>query len=130
MLPVAAARVRLHMMARTVLLALCLLLCDRVPAFPKGSVVPKEDTWNPHHISGLPIEVQQYIASICKGPPSAMHECATYFPPEHRWRINLEYLQCKGLGQYRYGNQCLDVDFVEVGSRVRLTSKQYRGCGF
>jgi len=51
-------------------------------------------------------------------------------PREHRWRINLEYLECKGLGEYRHGNQCLDVDFVEVGSHFRPSSKQYRACGF
>jgi hypothetical protein len=33
-------------------------------------------------------------------------------------------------GEYRHGNQCLDVDFVEVGSHFRLASKRYRGCGF
>lgn len=118
------------MSARTLFLAACILLCSELPAVPKGSVVPKEDQWNPHHIAGLPIEVQQYIAGICKGPPRAMHEFATYLPPEHRWRINLEYLQCNGLGEYRHGNQCLDVDFIEVGSRFRLSAKQYRGCGF
>jgi hypothetical protein len=118
------------MTARTLSLALCLLLSGHLPAFPKSNVVPKEDTWNPHHITGLPIEVQHYIADICKGPPRAMREFATYSPPERRWRINLEYLQCQGLGEYRHGNQCLDVDFVEVGSRFRLASKQYRDCGF
>jgi hypothetical protein len=118
------------MTARTLLLALCLLLCGHVSALAKGSVVPREDVWNPHHITGLPTEVQQYIAGICKGPAEAMHEFATYLPSEHRWRINLEYLQCKGLGEYRHGNQCLDVDFVEVGSHFRPSSKQYRACGF
>jgi hypothetical protein len=118
------------MIARALLLTVSLLGGSDVSVSAKGSVVPKEDTWNPHHISGLPIEIQQYIAGICKGPPSAMHEFATYLPPEHRWRINLEYLRCNGLGQYRHGGQCLDVDFVEAGSRFRLSSKQYRDCGF
>jgi hypothetical protein len=34
------------------------------------------------------------------------------------------------LGEYRRGNQCLDVDFVAVNSRFRLVDKQYRDCGF
>ena len=66
----------------------------------------------------------------CKGPPSAQHEFATYSAQERRWRINLEYLRCDGLREYRRGNQCLDVEFVAAGSRVRLARKQYRDCGF
>jgi hypothetical protein len=34
------------------------------------------------------------------------------------------------LGEYRRGNQCLDVDFVAVGSHYRLASKHYADCGF
>jgi hypothetical protein len=59
-----------RMRARTLLLALCLLLCGELPAFAKGSAVHKEDTWDPHHIDNLPVEVRQYIDGICKGPPS------------------------------------------------------------
>ena len=105
-------------------LALCLLLCSQLPAFSKGSGVGKDDPWNPHHIENLPVEIRQYIAGICTGPPSAQHDFATYSPHERRWRINLEYLRCKGLGEYRRANQCLDVDFVEVGSQFRLAGKQ------
>lgn len=112
------------------LLAVCLLLCSELPAFSKSSAVHKEDPWDPHHIRDLPVDVRQYITGICKGPPRAQHDFATYSPHEKRWRINLEYLQCNGLGEYRRGHQCLDVDFVEVGPRFRLSEKQYRECGF
>ena len=112
------------------LLAMCLLLCSELPAFSKSSASNKDDPWNRDHIENLPVNIRQYIAGMCKGPPSAQHEFATYSPHEKRWRINLEYLRCNGLGVYRRGNQCLDVDFVEVGSRFRLASKQYRDCGF
>jgi len=88
--------------------------------FPKGSAVNRDEPWNPEHIDNLPVEVRQYIVGICHGPASAQHDFATYSPHEKRWRINLEYLRCKGLGEYRRGNQCLDVDFIEVGSRFRL----------
>jgi hypothetical protein len=118
------------MTVRVLLLALCLLLCGELPALSKGSAVNRDDPWNPQHIDNLPIEVRQYIVGICHGPASAQHDFATYSPQEKRWRINLEYLRCKGLGEYRRGNQCLDVDFIEVGSRFRLAGKQYRDCGF
>jgi hypothetical protein len=118
------------MTVRTLLLALCLLLCSELPAVSKGSAVNKEDPWDPRHINNLPADVRQYIAGICKGSSQAQHDFATYSPHEKRWRINLEYLRCNGLGKYRRGNQCLDVDFVEVGSRFRLAGKQYRHCGF
>jgi hypothetical protein len=94
------------------------------------SAVNKNDPWDPHHIDGLPAEIRQYVAGICKSPPSAQHDFATYSPHEKRWRINLEYLRCDGLGEYRRGNQCLDVDFVAVGSHFRLIRKQYADCGF
>ena len=119
-----------RMTVRTLLLALCLLLCSELAAVSKGSAVNKNDPWDLHHIDDLPAEIRQYVAGICKGPPSAQHDFATYSPHEKRWRINLEYLRCDGLGEYRRGNQCLDVDFVAVGSRFRLVRKQYADCGF
>jgi hypothetical protein len=118
------------MIVRTLLLATSILLSSELPAVSKGSAVIHDDLWNPHHIDDLPAEVRQYIIGICRSPASARHEFATYSPREKRWRINLEYLQCNGLGEYRRGNQCLDVDFIEVGTRYRLGSKAYRDCGF
>src|SRR5262249_12145346 len=114
------------MTVRTLLLAVCLLLCGELPAISRAGG-GKDDPWNPQHISTLPAEVRQYIAGICKGPPRAQHDFATYSPHEKRWRINLEYLQCDGPpSEYRRGNQCLDVDFVAEGSHFRLANKQYR----
>jgi hypothetical protein len=118
------------MTIRSLSLASILLLCSEFPSFPKGSAVLHDDPYNPHHIERLPAEVRQYITKICKGPARAAHDFATYSPGERRWRINLEYLQCEGLGEFRHGNQCLDVDFIAVGSGFRLGSKQYRDCGF
>jgi hypothetical protein len=115
---------------RTLLVALCLLLCNEPSALSKGSSVGKDDPWNPSHIDSLPADIRQYIAGLCKGSPRAQHDFATFSPQEKRWRINLEYLQCDGLGEYRRGNRCLDVDFVEAGSRFRLARKEYRDCGF
>ena len=118
------------MTVRTLLLALCLLLCSELPAVSKGSAANKEDPWDSRHMDHLPAEIRQYITGICKGPARAQHDFATYSPREKRWRINLEYLRCNGLGEYRRGNQCLDVDFVEVGPRFRLSDRRYRDCGF
>ena len=118
------------MAVRTLSLALLLLLCSEAAAVSKGSAVNKNDPWNPHHIDDLPAEVRQYIAEICKGPASAQHDFATYSPRERRWRINLEYLRCAGLDKFRRGNQCLDVDFIQVGARYRLGTKAYRDCGY
>ena len=118
------------MTARTLLLALCVLLLSELPAAPRASSGNKHDIWDAHHIDNLPPEVRHYIEGICKGPPAAQRDFATYLPTEKRWRINLEYLRCNGLGAYRHGNQCLDVDFVAVGSHFRLVRKAYAECGF
>jgi hypothetical protein len=128
--PVGSLAGRIDMAKRTLSLAAVLLVCGVHFAFPKGGSFVKDDPWDPHHISDLPNEVRQYIAGICKGAPRAQHDFATYSPQQKRWRINLEYLDCKGLGEFRRGNQCLDVDFVEVGSGFRIASKTYRDCGF
>lgn len=116
------------MAKRSWLLALGLLACSNLQAVA-GSM-NKHDPWDSHHIGGLPSEVRQYIAGICKSVPAAQHDFATYNPHERRWRINLEYLRCDGLGEFRRGNQCLDVDFVAVGSQYRLASKHYADCGY
>lgn len=118
------------MAALGALLGSFLLLCSALEANSRSSGVVRDDPWNPHHIDGLPAEIRRYIATICKGPPAAQHDFATYAPQEKRWRINLEYLRCDGLSSYRRGGQCLDVDFVEAGSRFRIASKRYRDCGF
>ena len=119
-----------RMTIRTLVVALCVLLCSQVTAGSKGSAVGRDEPWNPRHIDDLPSEIRHYIAGICRGQPSARHDFATYSPHEKRWRINLEYLRCEGLADYRHGKQCLDVDFIEVGSQFRLARKQYRDCGF
>ena len=96
------------MTVRTLLLALCVLLLSEVPAAPKSSGSGnRHETWDTHHIDNLPPEVRHYIEGICKGLPAAQHDFATYLPTEKRWRINLEYLRCSGLSEYRHGNQCL-----------------------
>ena len=114
------------MMARILLLTTAILISSELPGVSMGSNVIHDDPYNPHHIDDLPADVRQYIARICKDQVSAAHDFATYSPRVKRWRISLEYLRCNGLGEYRRGNQCLDVDFIEVGTRYRLGTKVYR----
>jgi len=117
-------------MKRSLLFVVLVASCVPV-AGAMASEINHDDPWNPHHIDNLPAEVRQYITSICKGTPSAQHDFATYLPSEKRWRINLEYLRCEGLDRnFRHGNQCLDVDFVAVGSHYRLARKEYAACGY
>ncbi len=115
---------------RNLLLLLCILQASASPALSKSPTSNGDSPWNQGHIDSLPPDVRNYIAGICRGAPVAQHDFATYLPSERRWRINLEYLRCDGLGVYRRGNQCLDVDFIEVGSHFRLARKQYATCGF
>jgi hypothetical protein len=116
------------MAIRSWLLIFVLLACSSLEAIA-GSM-NKDDPWDSRHISNLPTEVRQYIAGICRSAPAAQRDFATYNPRERRWRINLEYLRCDGLGEFRRGNQCLDVDFVSTGSQYRLASKHYADCGY
>lgn len=118
------------MIARILLLTTTVLLLSELPATAKGSAVIHDDPYNAHHIDDLPADVRQFIAGICKSPASARHEFAVYLPREKRWRINLEYLRCNGIGEFRRGNQCLDVDFIEAGTRYRMGAKTYRDCGY
>ncbi|MCP1831824.1 hypothetical protein J2R76_000251 [Bradyrhizobium sp. USDA 4532] len=118
------------MTIRTPFLALCLVLLSIPPALSKGSVGNKHDPLDPNHVDNLPPDVRRYVAGICRGTPVAQHDFATYSPQEKRWRINLEYLQCSVIGEYRKGNQCMDVDFVAEGAHFRLVRKTYAACGF
>lgn len=118
------------MWIRAFLLGLSLMVCAALPAGARSGGVGHDDPFNSEHIDVLPSEVRHYIAGICKGPARAQHDFATYLPSERRWRINLEYLQCEGLGAFRRGNQCLDIDFVGNGSHFRLARKSYAECGF
>ena len=118
------------MKVHILMLALPILLSSELPAVSKSSIGRNDGPWNSDHIDSLPSEVRQYIAGICRGPASAQHDFATYLPSEKRWRINLEYLHCEGLGAFRRGNQCLDVDFVGDGSHFHLARKGYAECGF
>lgn len=119
------------MTIRIPVVALCFVLLGVSPVLAKGgSVGNKHDPLDPHHIDGLPLDVQQYIAGICRGAPVAQHDFATYSPQQKRWRINLEYLQCGVIGEYRRGDQCLDVDFVAAGAGYRLARKTYAACGY
>jgi hypothetical protein len=65
---------------RSALLCCFLLLCSTLEVSSKASGGARDDPWNPHHIEGLPAEVRQYIASICRGPAVAQHDFATYLP--------------------------------------------------
>ncbi|MBV9065012.1 MAG: hypothetical protein JO004_04495 [Methylobacteriaceae bacterium] len=65
------------MTIRTLSLVFVLVFCAASPAISKGSNVVKDDPWNPDHVANLPAEVRQYIAGICKAPPSAQHDFAT-----------------------------------------------------
>jgi hypothetical protein len=125
-----AHRRRYRVTIRMLLFALSLLLWSDLPAVSKGSNPYKDDPWNPQHIDNLPVEIRQYIARICGGAARAQHNFATYSPREKRWRLNLEYLQCNGLGESRRGSQCLNVDFVAVDAHFRLARKQYANCDF
>ncbi|GIQ71728.1 hypothetical protein BraRD5C2_01640 [Bradyrhizobium sp. RD5-C2] len=118
------------MKVHILMLTLPILLSSALPAVSKSSIGHNDGPWNADHIDDLPSEVRHYIAGICRGPATAQHDFATYSHREKRWRINLEYLRCNGIGAFRRGNQCLDVDFVEQGSRFHLGEKQFRDCGF
>lgn len=115
------------MIVRTLLLSCSLLLASKLLAV--GSPFT-DHPYNPRHIDQLPPQIRNYIATICKGPAKAQHHFGTYSPAERRWRIHLEYLRCDGLSDFRREHQCLDVDFIQVGSRFRLASKQFRDCDF
>lgn len=115
------------MRKQALLLASALLACPSVHA----RSINKGDPWDPSHINNLPVIVRDYVSTICKGPPRAQRDFATYNPQERRWRLNIEYLRCAGLApNFRQGGNCLNVDFVDVGSGYRLARKQYAECGY
>jgi hypothetical protein len=105
------------MWIKPLLLGLAIALGSQLPAAGRSAGTGHDDLWNSDHIDLLPIEVRQYIAQICKGTPRAQHDFASYLPSEKRWRINLEYLRCEGLGTFRRGNEELSRNLGDDGVR-------------
>jgi hypothetical protein len=49
-----------------------------LPAFARGGLHLLDPAWNPQHISGLPAEVRNALAHMCRDP-QAEHQFARYF---------------------------------------------------
>jgi hypothetical protein len=120
---------RIDMAMRTLSLAAVLLFCGIYSAFPWGNV-SKDDPWVLTILKICPPRFGNTSQASAKG----RREPNMILQPTHHsrgvggsiWNIST----ARAWGEFRRGNQCLDVDFVEVGSRFRIASKQYRDCGF
>ena len=62
------------------------------PAFARGGL-HLEDRWNPQHLDGLPAEVRNALARMCRGS-RAEHQFAGYFENSRVLVLHFEHLRC------------------------------------
>src|SRR5258708_20845436 len=66
-----------------------------IPAFARGGFHLLDPAWNPQHISGLPAEVRNALAHMCRDS-KAGHQFARYSQNLHILVLHFENFRCGG----------------------------------
>jgi hypothetical protein len=93
------------------------------PAFARGGL-HLEDRWNPQHIDGLPAEVRNALARMCRGS-RAEHQFAGYFENSRVLVLHFEHLRCGDRGAPCTQAGCLHQVYLSTGGRYRLLRSYY-----
>jgi len=64
-----------------------------LPAFARGSLHLLDPAWNPQHISGLPAEVRNALARMCRDS-RAEHQFARYSQNSRILVLHFEHFRC------------------------------------
>jgi len=67
-----------------------------LPAFARGGMHLLDPAWNPQHISGLPAEVRNALAHMCRDS-QAEHQFARYSQNLHILVLHFEHFRCGGM---------------------------------
>ena len=109
--------------------AALLVGCGLVSAQARGGRIQPEDGWNPQHLTGLPVEVRNAIASYARvcGPLAAEHSFVRYFQSGNAKLIGLhfEHLRCGNRAAVCKAAGCLHQVYISTGGRYRLLSSSY-----
>jgi hypothetical protein len=95
------------------------------PAFARAGGIHSEDPWNPQHISGLPSEVRNALARMCRGNSRAQHKFASYFQNSRVLVLHFEHFRCADRGAVCTQAGCLHQVYISTGGRYRLVRSYY-----
>ena len=90
-----------------------------VPAFARGGLHLLDPVWNPRHISGLPAEVRNALAHMCRDL-KAEHQFARYSQNLRNLVLHFEHLRCGDARGPCTQAGCLHQVYTSTGGRYRL----------
>ena len=90
-----------------------------LPAFARGGLHLLDPAWNPQHISGLPAEVRNALAHMCRDS-QAEHQFARYSQNLHILILHFEHFRCGGARANCTQAGCLHQVYTSTGRRQRL----------
>jgi hypothetical protein len=79
---------------------------------------------NPQHVNGLPAEVRDALAHMCRGA-QAQHPFAGYSQNSRTIVLHFEHLHCADRGAFCSQAGCLHQVYVSAGGRYRLLRSYY-----
>ena len=95
------------------------------PAFARGGGLHLLDPpLNPQHINGLPAEVRNALAHMCRGA-QAQHQFAAYSQNSQVLVLHFERLRCGDRVAHCTQAGCLHQVYVSAGGRYRLLRSYY-----
>jgi hypothetical protein len=92
--------------------------------FARGALHLLDPALNPQHINGLPAEVRNALAHMCRGP-QAQHQFAGYSQNLRTLVLHFEHLHCADRGAFCTQAGCLHRVYVSEGGRYRLLRSYY-----
>jgi hypothetical protein len=95
------------------------------PAFARSGGIHSEDPWNPQHISGLPSDVRNALARMCRGESRAQHQFARYFQNSRTLVLHFEHFRCGDRGALCTQAGCLHQVYTSTDGRYRLLRSYY-----
>jgi hypothetical protein len=95
-----------------------------VPAFARGGLHLLDPAWNPQHISGLPAEVRNALAHMCRDS-KAEHQFARYTQNLRSLVLHFEHFRCGDRGALCTQAGCLHRVYVSTGGHYRLLKSYY-----
>jgi hypothetical protein len=93
-------------------------------AFARGGLHLLDPSLNPQHINGLPAEVRNALAHMCRGA-QAQHQFAGYSQNLRTLVLHFEHLHCADHDTFCTHAGCLHQVYISTGGRYRLLRTYY-----
>jgi hypothetical protein len=91
-------------------------------AFARGGLHLLDPSLNPQHINGLPADVRNALAHMCRGA-QAQHQFAGYSQNLRTLVLHFERLHCGDRGAFCTRAGCLHQVYVSEGGRIDEAAK-------